>query len=418
MKKVRIFLASSNEMQEEREIFPSLLNEINQDPALDRTYMIVPVQWETSAHVVNGEGNIQLNINESVKYDELDVVIIAIQDRIGDGTRKEYHQVRELFIKRQSPKFRIMFRQPNAEADTADLKELAVFKEELLREGTVTNVYRNLDEFKGQLADYLPAVLLGNDNAPSRREVDNCVKIYERWTLVSAILAIAGLFIASKMTFPDVGVSRFSELYILVVQPVLFIGYVGSIAYLHKLLTLLRNVWFSRNWKNDEIYEGFQPILPKYILPESTRVKFSALPLWSTILSSFLLFCSLILIPVTLYSLLFIEMVTWEVAVGHEHTPPADGSIFPDARYRDRGGIKMWLFGLQNEEAKRHHHETNNVIYVYAKGQFGKEGFRGNLGDEVFLPWQGRIYLMLLVLSCMITVYTIYQLSRYHREFD
>ena len=420
MKVVRIFLASANDLHEERNNFVDIISEISVLPALQRNYKLKAVQWERDAYVSGKNANVQKSIEDSVIYEELDIVIIAIHNRIGEGTRKEYEKVRELYNKRGIPKYRIMFRTPDIDENEAESEDLNAIKEELLREGTVTNLYKNISDFKSQLKEYIPIALLEKDNAPNNREVRSTITIYYWWTLVTAAFALVGLFLASKMSFPDEGVNSFSELYILVVQPVVFIGYMGSFAFFQKLMTMLRHVWYSSQWKNNDIYFSFKSILPKYILPVDMKEKFSEIRLGSTLLSSFLLFCALLLFPATQYSLLFVEMATWEVAVGHAHSPPVDKSGFPEAVYTDRSGIKMWLFGLQNEEAKEHKEETNSVIYVYAQGKFGdkSKGFRANLGDEVFLPFQGRIYLLLFSLSCTASLYTIYRLAMYRREFD
>lgn len=214
MKVKRIFLASSNDMHEERAIFQDILDGISETPALKRNYCLKSILWEKHSHVTGKNNSIQKSIDDSVHYDELDIVIIAIRDRIGTGTRMEYEKVRELYNKRGCPKFRIMFRATDTVSNDSDNNEINTFKESLLREGTITNIYEDIGDFKRQLTEYISAALLEKDNSPTPREVNHTTTAYTGWTLITACLAIIGLFFASKMTFPDKGVDSISVLYI------------------------------------------------------------------------------------------------------------------------------------------------------------------------------------------------------------
>ena len=48
-REVKIFLASSNELIEERKEFTNILNELNSQPNISRNFKLVPVRWGKDA---------------------------------------------------------------------------------------------------------------------------------------------------------------------------------------------------------------------------------------------------------------------------------------------------------------------------------------------------------------------------------
>jgi hypothetical protein len=64
----------------------------------------------------------------------------------------------------------------------------------------------------------------------------------------------------------------------------------------------------------------------------------------------------------------------------------------------------MWPYRFRNPKVVQQYLAHPSTIYVYAEGQFGnpesdfQKPFRWNIGPEVFLPWQPRLYIGLLVI--------------------
>jgi hypothetical protein len=137
---IRIFLACSNEMREEIESFADIVRGIGNLPHVRRTHELVPVHWEDSAYGGNS-GEIDETIRHSVDFEGLDLVIVGVWNRLGDGTRGEYELARSLWRVHRRPQVLCYFRQPDEGADPTELQKIQEFKEQLIRDGVVPTGY-------------------------------------------------------------------------------------------------------------------------------------------------------------------------------------------------------------------------------------------------------------------------------------
>jgi hypothetical protein len=412
----RVFLASSSELREERSRFSALVRDIGTLAGLARRVELRPVVWEHDAFGV-GE-TIHESIKNSTEFQTLDVVVIVVWNRLGDGTLREYSDARSLWNVHKRPLLLAFFRTPSQGADPSGFNDVLRFKERLLQEGVATNEYSTPDEFQQRLREQLPkCVPMGSSGEPSafpalrRRFVGTA--------LAGVGLGSASIFLCRTVSFPVIDETF---VYLVLALPVA-LALVSAMEtwYYHRVLDSLISIWHSPKYVDQEAYEMFRSLVPRFAIPLQLRKQFPAGS------SSLWLVCSILmvifLVPlVGQYQCLFEEVLLWEYTVSHEHTTDSSGRIL--SRYVDRRRTR-WPFGLQDEAVRAKQREGRaRTIYVHAQGAFKKsqplsssEEFRRNLGPEVFLPGQAWLYVILMLLTSAEGGWVFWRLARFPREF-
>jgi hypothetical protein len=426
--KVRIFLASSVELIEERSGFAQMLTALNARPDLQRSYLLQPVRWEADAFGADSS-DIDQTIKRSTDFETLHIVVVIVWNKIGEGTRGEYELARRLWSLRKRPRLLVFARTPSPTTNPEALQGVRQFKERLIAAGVLPNEYTSPKEFFSRLAEQLPT-LLPRPELRERTSLANIRRSFVRWAAINSSLAIGAVVLCRLMNFPDTWVSLLTILVILAAPIVLFVGSLIVLWYYHRLLALLRDLWFSPDFTDQALYDAFRNVIPRFATPVQLHKQFPRSPV-SVLFTLVLLFFIFFLPVVGQYQCLFEEILTWEYAVSHEVVRGSDGLPVVDAqgnvesRYVDRRRA-WWPFRLQDQTVRQYHEQEDGPIYVHARGKFFldtrqlpplAERFRGNLGPEVFLPWQPWSYLGLLLATGGLGLWTLLRLGRFRREF-
>jgi hypothetical protein len=425
MRKVRVFLASSEELKVERESFAEQIAEIQKQPQIERNFELVPVVWELDAR---GAGrDIDQIIHETVRFHELDIVVVLVWNKIGSGTRKEFDYALQLNRLHRSPRLLAYSRLPRPDADPQQVAEVTGFIKDALGQGVVIGqAYETPEAFFSLLARHLPLELphLGSAE-PARAEVLR--RRFWGTAIFGIAMTLVLLFTSQTMSFPDIGVSETKVFTILFGLPVLGLTSLLLWWTYRRLLRSLKAIWYSPVYSHKDVYQAFHDIVPAFALPSFLRSAFPAgAP--GRLLATFWLTLAFGA-PILGQSVaLFGEMLTWEYTVGSEVYREADGKpLLTDKRTVRSRHVDQdrdwWPFGLQDAEARRKIEEKPDaMIFVHANGGFKKDEFLEpdrmhlrNRGPQVFLPAQLWIYFGLFLASCTAVVSTGFDLFRFHR---
>ena len=393
---VRVFLASSHSLVEERKGFPAALARIGELNDLARSFRLVAVRWEQDAY---GAAHLLINdsIQEAVDFEGLDVVVVVIWQALGEGTLHEYERALRLWRQHRKPRLLVYCRAPPADLQAEQARQLDAFRERLISEGVVPSSYGTPVELFEALEKHLPRLL-----RPASIDTGSPAVLRRRFLAAATLnvsLAVATAGICSYVRFPEGGVSWASVAAILAAPVLLFLtGLWTSLAY-RRLLSAFRGLWHSPGWTDESLYESFRGLLPPAFLPQRVARHFPSTS--GTTLA--LLALGLLSGVVAQYSSVFQEILLWDYCVGWDVVRRPDGTPVTDAlgnvvsahvdRRRER-----WPFGLQDprvqetcERERRQERRADCVVYVHAAGRFPEEPgqeFRRNLGPEVWLPYQ------------------------------
>lgn len=407
---VRVFLASSSELREERECFPHVLARVNERPDLNRNVRIEAVLWET--HAAGGDpGDINHAIARSVHFEALDLVVVVVWNKVGLGTAGEFMRALELWRLHDRPQLLVYARRPNAHAEPRNLHQVEEFLKAVVDANVVATRYQTVEQFIDRILSNVPDQVMKPDLDPEPADPPALRRWFTASSAVNVLLSAASIALVQMISYPSRGVSPASVLATLVAPVLLFLALMGNLFLYGRLLRGLRRVWHSRSWRDADLYAGLRHIVPGFCLPQQLRasVPRDVVP---TLVAVFWLVLSF---GAPVYAegwVLFREIMTWNVVVGWAAHPGPDGREV--STYVDRGGIESWLLGLQNPAARRAlEGDPDEISYVHAHGAFGSSGNSAdNRGPQVWLPTQGRIYLLLLVTSIASVVAAVVGLAR------
>ncbi len=154
MKTIKIFLASSGELSDERKEFVLILNSIGK---LYKDLKLESIQWETDIPSGSYQGKeIQTEINPLLK--KSDIVILLVYSKLGRFTLKEYE-----LAKTKKKKIFVYFKtgfSPRITEEIVSYTEVLVFKEKIEQENKLlfkefTNIYQFGNIIKDDLNLYL-----------------------------------------------------------------------------------------------------------------------------------------------------------------------------------------------------------------------------------------------------------------------
>lgn len=86
---VGVFLASGQEFFAVRSRFEQMIDRLTQLPNIARSYKLTPVHWQQGGGETQ-ENTLQKQIESSVRFEEVPILLILIGSYIGAGTREEY----------------------------------------------------------------------------------------------------------------------------------------------------------------------------------------------------------------------------------------------------------------------------------------------------------------------------------------
>ncbi len=172
---VRIFIASSSDLSEERKMFPSLFGDINK---LLPHIHLSDIRWEKDMESGSVSGtNIQQDINQKI-LEECPIVIILLYSKIGEFTLEEYEKSLQ-----SRKKVFVYFKQgfsPDDVSKATAYVELLRFQERLNRENRI--LYKKLSGLEDlRMQVYNDLLLYIKEKYPS--ETNSVMRIFRGLSL-------------------------------------------------------------------------------------------------------------------------------------------------------------------------------------------------------------------------------------------
>lgn len=149
LQKMRIFLASSAELREERDEFDRYLREQNDLLINEGVYLMV-VRWENFLDAMS-ERRLQDEYNEAIR--QCDVFVSLFFTKTGKFTEEEFDAAHEQFNKTRRPLIYTYFKKANVDIDSLpqeDFNSLRDFQKKLKDRGHFYTRYGNIEELKLQ----------------------------------------------------------------------------------------------------------------------------------------------------------------------------------------------------------------------------------------------------------------------------
>ncbi len=412
-KKVRVFLASSNELVQEREYFETLIKEMKADDRVTRNYDIDYFLWEVQG-IGAGKDNINEAIQDSADFENLDLVIVLFWNRLGEGTIGEYRKAVDQFKKSGKPQVYVYFKEPAQETAPEEVEKINQFIKQMIDvDSVIPNRFKSTEQFGERFKERFLKFLEQSPRV-EQSTVKSLKNRFQFFGWLTFFLSLCLVALASSMSFPRRLVNSGTTLAVLALPVLIFLADVFMLFYFHMFLNQFKKIWRSLEWSNDSILFLYRYILPAYAAPAQVKERFKVkMPVF---IGMMLIVIVLFFAPVyAQYYGLFEEITGWKVTFCPQEQDEKTG----ENKYWEEGR-RTWFFGFQSEEtAKKYEQEKRPVVYVYAPGEFkAKEPFRRNLGQEVFIPIQAWIYLLLLVMSFGGGLFSFFRLSRLRKELE
>ena len=414
---VGVFLASGQEFFAVRSRFEQMIDRLTQLPNIARSYKLTPVHWQQGGGETQ-ENTLQKQIESSVRFEEVPILLILIGSYIGAGTREEYETA--VSLRREHgvwPKILVLFKCHENGVTLLGNEDVQAFHRQVISDGlTVPVHFRNEAELEERLADrlqdLLPRVPKTNPSRGERlrRSFFNCA-------ITGIAISTVAIFMSSTMAFPENNVSEMRVLTILAAPPVLFVIGGFTLWLFHQLIQEFQRAWNSISYSDEHVFEIFRLVFPPPIIPQPLRKRFADSPLAT--MPTFVLLILIFGAPLAAqFDCIFKEILQWDYVIDphillEDPTSAQSSKQAPaHSRYVERGPIK-WPYQLSNQEVVQQYRANSSTIYVYAVGQFGtpnsdpQQPFRRNIGPQVFLPWQPLIYAGMLTIHTAITIWLL-----------
>ena len=154
MKKIRLFLASSSELLDERKEFELFINRKNKEWH-DKGIFIDLIIWEDFLDAMS-RTRLQDEYNKVIA--ESDLFVMLFFTKVGKYTNEEFDFAYDHFMKTNNPLIFTYFKDApitTGSANKEDIKSLWAFQEKLDKLGHFYSTYKNIDglkyQFNGQL---------------------------------------------------------------------------------------------------------------------------------------------------------------------------------------------------------------------------------------------------------------------------
>ncbi len=419
---VGVFLASGQEFLAVRSRFEHVINHLGLLPNIARSYKLAPVHWQQGGGEIQGS-TFQKQIESSVRFQEIPILLVLIGTYIGPGTREEYETAAALRRRHGAwPKILVLFTCHEDGVTLLGNEDVQAFHKQVISDGlTVPVHFRHEGEFEERLADRLQEILLTVPKTdPTRGE--RLRKSFFAFALTGLAISILAIFVSSTMAFPDNEVSWTRVFTILAAPPLLFIVGGYTLWLFHQLIDEFQRAWNSISYSDEHVFEIFRLVFPPPIIPQPLRKRFADSPLatLTTVVLLILIFGAPLAAQ---FDCTFKEILQWDYVIDphilleDSISAPLSKQAPAESRYVERGPI-TWPYEFSNPEVVQQYTKDPSTIYVYARGQFGapdsniQQSFRRNIGPQVFLPWQPRMYIGLLVTQTGITLTLLWLLLR------
>jgi hypothetical protein len=416
---VRIFLAASQDLEEERGHFEELIHRLAELPGIARQFRLQPVHWQQGGGDTEGR-TVQQQIEKSVEFDEIAIVLVLVGAYLGPGTRAEYDDAKALRMRHGSwPKLLVFFKSNEDGVSLIGDESVLAFHRRIIEDRlAVPTNFRNEAELEQRLADQLGKILLSSVRS-DRLGGEKLRRAFLGSATLCVALSLVLLIATRTMAFPVNGVTYNKILFILFGPPVLFIVSIVTSWVLLRLINEFSFAWNSANYADERIYSVFRHVFPRMVIPQPLQERFRRDALGDT-LSLGLLLLVFVTPLAAQYNCVFSGLLTWDFVVAPDVLAgdPAPKDSTRDnpvrSRYVEKGPL-TWPYTLKTiPETDANGRALTGPIYVYSRSgtlgdpadsKFGREdAFRMNIGPEVFPLWQPLIYVHLIAIQALVAV--------------
>ena len=412
---VRIFLASSQDLREEREHFEAMIGRIAQNPAITRQYRLAPTHWQQGGGDTEGR-TVQEQIMKSLEFDEVAIVLMLIGSYVGPGTREEYETAKRLRIEHDKwPKILAFFKCHTDGVTLIGNESVKAFHRQVIEDNIGVPInYADEDQLKQRLEKQLADLLLPKVRR-DRTSGERLRRLFFVWAAIGVVLSVALLIVSRMMGFPDDNVSQGKVLFILFGPPLLFIQFLVISWLLWRLVKEFDFAWNSVEYADERIYAVFRNLFPRSVMPRHLRESFPVDPL-GDVLAWGLLLLVLGLPLAAHYNCVFDELLEWEFVVEPhmlaEPPAPKDSTEANPVRSLYVEHKLKWPYTLREiPEFDRNGKRLAGPVYVYSprgnlgvEKKFGKvDAHRMNMGPEVVPPYQPMGYVAMFAIQALLT---------------
>ncbi len=158
LKKIRIFLASSNELEEERREFELCIGRLNKH-YIEKNIFLELERWEDFIDSMSQTG-LQKEYNNAVRNS--DIFVMLFFTKVGKYTLEEFETAFGHFKKNKSPKIYTYFKNANIKSGDLrkeDTQSLFAFQDRLKELGHYQTKYENTEGLKHHFSDQLRKIL-------------------------------------------------------------------------------------------------------------------------------------------------------------------------------------------------------------------------------------------------------------------
>ncbi|HKS43173.1 MAG TPA: COR domain-containing protein [Blastocatellia bacterium] len=167
----RIVVASPGDVQPERDVLPSVIEEINRTVAADRGLLLVLARWETDTYPGFHLEGPQGLIDPILRITDCDLLIGIFWKRFGTptadgetGTEHEFNTAYEAWNEKQSPQIFVYFNlkayTPKSKAETEQWGKVIEFREKFPKEG-LWWPYKGKPQFENLIRNHLMNYIRG-----------------------------------------------------------------------------------------------------------------------------------------------------------------------------------------------------------------------------------------------------------------
>lgn len=160
LRKIRIFLASSEELRDDRDKFEIYVRQLNDDFVASGCYLVIN-RWENFLDTMS-ETRLQDEYNKAVK--DCDIFVSLFCTKVGRFTEEEFDAAYGQFKSTDKPQIYTFFKKALLDIDSLpaeDFESLRAFKAKLKGLGHYPTSYNNIDDLKRQFRDQLDKLLAG-----------------------------------------------------------------------------------------------------------------------------------------------------------------------------------------------------------------------------------------------------------------
>ncbi|MDJ0583163.1 DUF4062 domain-containing protein [Crocosphaera sp.] len=154
IKTIKIFLASSSELKEDREQFEIFINRKNKEYIKQEIFLELVI-WEDFLDAMSAT-RLQDEYNNAIR--ECDIVVSLFKTKVGQYTEEEVMTAYETFQENNKPLIFTYFKEAQinvSQVNLEHLQSLHIFKDKLSNLGHFYTAYKSIEDLKYQFGEQL-----------------------------------------------------------------------------------------------------------------------------------------------------------------------------------------------------------------------------------------------------------------------